>query len=82
MVIFSGFTSPKQLNTTGILGSLKFTVRKRIASASPAGAISGVWNGPLTFRGRQRRAPCSFALAAAHSTAAASPPITSCPGQL
>ena len=42
MVIFSGFTSPKQLNTTGILGSLKFTVRKRISSASPAGAISGV----------------------------------------
>ena len=26
-------------------------------SASPAGCISSVWNAPLTFSGRQRRAP-------------------------
>ena len=47
-----------------------------------AGNSSAVWKGPLTFRGRQRRAPFSRARAAARSTAAFSPPMTSWPGQL
>lgn len=74
--------SPRQLNTTGMRGAAKSIPLKYSRRASPAGAISGVWKGPLTFSGRQRFAPFSFASAAARSTAARSPPITSCPGQL
>ena len=46
------------------------------------GGEEEVWKGPLTFRGRHRRAPFSLAMAAAFSTAAFSPPMTSWPGQL
>ena len=82
MVWVSSFTSPRQLNSTGISIGRKSTVSKRLARASPAGAMRGVWKGPLTFSGMQRRAPFSLARAAAFSTAALSPPITSWPGQL
>ena len=82
IVTESSFTSPRQLKITGIWGWAKLTERKCSSSASPAGAMRGVWKGPLTFRGRHRRAPFSFARAAAFSTAAFSPPRTNCPGQL
>ena len=52
------------------------------SSALPAGSINTVWNGPLTGSGTQRRAPFSEARAAHLSTAAPSPAITICPGQL
>ena len=41
-----------------------------------------VWKGPLTFRGRTRLAPAALASSPALSTAAASPEMTICPGQL
>ena len=56
--------------------------RNRSSRAFPAGAMRLVWKGPLTLRGRQRLAPASFARAAASATAAASPPMTTWPGQL
>ena len=82
MGVLSSFTSPRQLKITGIWGSANATPWKYSRRAFPAGAIRGVWKGPLTFRGRHRRAPFSLAMAAAFSTAAFSPPMTSWPGQL
>ena len=82
MLSFSFFSCPKQLKRTGICICEKATDLNFSRRASPAGCISAVWNAPLTFSGRQRFAPAVIAAAAALSTAALSPPMTSCPGQL
>ena len=74
-------TSPLQLKRTGNCMAPKSTVWNRLARASPAGAMREVWKGPLTFRGITRLAPASLARRPASSTAAASPPMTICPGQ-
>ena len=82
MVSSPSITSPLQLKSTGKRMVRNSTVRNFSRRASPAGAIREVWKGPLTFRGTTRLAPASLASSPAFSTAAASPPMTSCPGQL
>ena len=66
---------------TGIDGASKRLVANIASSFFAAGSISAQWNGALTasFLPRMR---CSFARMMAWSTAAASPEITVCVGQL
>ena len=77
-------TSPMQLKSTG---KLMLPEGPRLAKCSarrpPCRAPSGgCGRGRCTFRGMQPLGPCALASSAAFSTAAASPPMTSWPGQL
>ena len=55
---------------------------KEVVDTITANGGSAEWNGPLTFNGVHRFAPASFNFSAASLTAASSPVMTVCPGQL
>ena len=59
MLSSAAYSQPRQLNSTGTRISPKDSVSNRRARASPAGAMSRVWKGPLTLSGMQRRAPAA-----------------------
>ena len=70
------------LCSTGMMPAQSAVALKVPANARAASRISAQCDGTLTASGTTRRAPASRAIAQALSTAALSPAITICPGEL
>ena len=73
---------PVTFATTGIWASHTWILSNSSFKRRAAGSIKRLWNGALTGSITARFAPASFIFSAAVSTAAVSPAITICPGQL